>query len=87
MNLRQDRLKGVPIFIPPLPEQQAIVTYLDRKTSQIDTLIELKTRKIELLREKRIALINHVVTKGLDPDVEMKIRGWSGSERFRLIGA
>lgn len=80
INLRQDRLKGVPIFIPPLPEQEAIVTYLDRKTSQIDTLIELKTRKIELLREKRTALINHVVTKGLDPDVEMKDSGveWIG---------
>ena len=66
--------------LPPLPEQQQIVTYLDQKTSQIDELIDKKTRKIELLKEYRTSLINQVVTKGLDPNVEMKDSGveWIG---------
>jgi type I restriction enzyme S subunit len=66
--------------LPPLHEQERIVEYLDRKTALIDSLIEKTVRKIELLREKRTALINHVVTKGLNPDVEMKDSGveWIG---------
>ena len=60
------------IIIPPLSEQQAIVTYLDKKTTLIDNLIKKKQEKIQLLKENRTALINHVVTKGLDPEVEMK---------------
>jgi type I restriction enzyme, S subunit len=66
--------------VPSLPEQQAIADFLDRKTSQIDTLIEKKQRQIELLQEQRAALINHVVTKGLNPNVKMKDSGveWLG---------
>lgn len=66
--------------IPPPPEQHQIVAYLDRKTAQIDELLEKKKRKIELLKEYRTALINQVVTKGLDPNVEMKDSGveWIG---------
>ena len=54
--------------------------YLDRKTTLIDSLIEKTVRKIELLKEKRTSLINEVVTKGLNPDVEMKDSGveWIG---------
>lgn len=58
--------------IPPHSEQKAIVTFLDRETSKIDSLIEKKERLIELLEEKRTALISHAVTKGLDPDAPMK---------------
>jgi type I restriction enzyme, S subunit len=72
INLRQDRLNDTPILLPPLSEQQQIVSYLDTKTSQIDSLIEKTQRKIELLKEKRTSLINEVVTKGLNPNVEMK---------------
>jgi len=66
--------------LPPLPEQQQISNYLDQKTKQIDDLIEKTEQKIELLKEKRTSLINHCVTKGLDPDVEMKDSGveWIG---------
>lgn len=66
---------------PPKSEQDAIVSYLDRATSRIDTLVTKKTRFIELLREKRQALITHAVTKGLDPNVPMKDSGveWLGS--------
>jgi type I restriction enzyme, S subunit len=81
INLRQDRLNNSPLFIPPLHEQQQIVQFLDTKTSLIDTLIEKTQRKIELLKEKRTSLINHVVTKGLNPNVEMKDSGveWIGN--------
>ena len=69
------------LFIsPPLSEQQQIVTFLDTKTKLIDSLIEKTQRKIELLKEKRTSLINEVVTKGLNPNVEMKDSGveWIG---------
>ena len=68
------------IIYPPLSEQQQIVSFLDDKTQKIDSLIQQKEKKIELLKEKRTSLINHVVTKGLDPNVEMKDSGveWIG---------
>ena len=61
-------------------EQYRIANFLDRKTEQIDELIRIKERRIELLHEQRTALINQVVTKGLDPNVEMKPSGveWIG---------
>lgn len=79
-NISQETIKSLRIHCPPTTEQTQIVTYLDKKTSLIDELISLKERKIELLKEKRIALINHVVTKGLDPNVKMKDSGieWIG---------
>ena len=66
--------------VPSLDEQHSIASFLDRETSQIDELISKKQRQIELLQEKRSALISHVVTKGLDPDVKMKDSGveWLG---------
>ena len=73
-------LKRFDINLPPLSEQQQIVFFLDTKTSLIDSLIEKTQRKIELLKEKRTSLINEVVTKGLNPNVEMKDSGvkWIG---------
>lgn len=66
--------------IPPLEGQRTIATFLDRETSRIDALIAKKQRQIELLQEKRSALISHAVTKGLDPNVKMKDSGieWLG---------
>jgi type I restriction enzyme S subunit len=74
------RLAELPIWIPPLSEQRAIAAFLDRETARIDALIRKQERLIELLEEKRAALISHTVTKGLDPDVEMKDSGieWLG---------
>ncbi len=65
---------------PSLQEQTTIATYLDRKTQQIDRLIEIKQKQIELLKEQRTAIINQAVTKGLNPDVPMKDSGieWLG---------
>jgi type I restriction enzyme S subunit len=66
--------------LPSTTEQQAIASFLDRETARIDALISKKERMIELLKEKRIALITQAVTKGLDPNVPMKDSGieWLG---------
>jgi len=66
--------------IPPLKEQRTIAAFLDRETARIDALIEKKQRQIELLQEKRSALISHAVTKGLDPNARTKDSGieWLG---------
>ena len=79
-NLSNRELLDIDFILPPLSEQQQIVSFLDTKTSQIDSLIEKTQRKIELLKEKRNSLINEVVTKGLNPNVEMKDSGvrWIG---------
>ena len=75
-----EKVESVYIILPPLSEQQAITSFLDRKTARIDTLISKKQHLITLLQEKRAALISHTVTKGLDPDVPMKDSGveWLG---------
>lgn len=64
----------------PTSEQTAIATFLDRETAKLDSLIAKQERLIELLQEKRQALIAHAVTKGLNPDVPMKDSGveWLG---------
>ncbi len=66
--------------VPPQPEQRAIAAFLDRETAKIDALVAKKEKLIELLHEKRTALINQSVTKGLDPTVPMKDSGveWLG---------
>lgn len=58
--------------IPTLPEQRTIAAFLDRETARIDALVAKKERLIELLQEKRTALITGAVTKGLDPNVPVK---------------
>lgn len=79
-ELSASDLSALPVPFPPLPEQQAIVDYLDAETDRIDTLISEQRELIELLKEKRQALISHCVTRGLDPDVQMKDSGveWLG---------
>ncbi|ETA70129.1 restriction endonuclease subunit S [Candidatus Pelagibacter ubique] len=70
----------IPLLIPPFSEQEQIVSYLDKKTFIINSLIEKSQKKIELLNEKRTSLINEVVTKGLNSDIAMKDSGveWIG---------
>jgi len=79
-SLENEYYENFEIPVPPRDLQQAIADFLDRKTEQIDTLIEKKQRMIELLEEKRQALITQTVTKGLDPNVPMKDTGieWIG---------
>lgn len=79
-NLNGSVIGSIYIPSPPLDEQRAIAGFLDRETAKIDALVAKKQRLIELLQEKRAALISHAVTKGLDPDVPMKESGveWLG---------
>jgi len=67
-------------ILPPKNEQTAIANFLDQKTAEIDDLIADKEKLIELLQEKRQAIITEVVTKGLNPNVRMKDSGieWIG---------
>jgi type I restriction enzyme S subunit len=66
--------------VPSLKEQKAIASFLDQKTAEIDDLIADKEKLIELLQEKRQAIITEAVTKGLNPNVKMKDSGveWIG---------
>lgn len=68
------------VLYPPIEEQRAIAAFLDRETAKIDGLIEEQRRLIDLLAEKRRAVIVHAVTKGLDRDAPMKPSGveWLG---------
>lgn len=77
---RWDYMKNIKMPTPPLEEQKRISEYLDKKTQKIDELVQKTEKKIELLKEQRTALINHCVTKGLNPDAEMKDSGieWIG---------
>ncbi len=79
-SLSPSNLLEIPLVFPTPSEQIQIANFLDRKTEQIDELIRIKERRIELLQEQRTALINQAVTKGLDPNVEMKPSGaeWIG---------
>ncbi len=79
-ELGRDRLATVALATPPIGEQCAIAAFLDREMARIDGLIEKKRRQIELLQEKRAALITHAVTKGLNPNAPMKESGieWVG---------
>jgi type I restriction enzyme S subunit len=71
---------NLPLIFPPPSEQHAIASFLDRETAKIDALIAEQQRLIELLQEKRQAVISHAVTKGLNPDAPMKDSGieWLG---------
>jgi type I restriction enzyme S subunit len=73
-------VRALPALIPTTFEQTQIARFLDYETAKIDTLIHEQKRLIELLKEKRQAMISHAVTKGLDPDVPMKDSGveWLG---------
>ena len=79
-EFRFNEFKELDLLNPTVSEQIQIVNFLDRKTKQIDELIRIKERQVELLQEQRTVLINQVVTKGLDPNVEMKPSGveWIG---------
>lgn len=74
-NISMDDIQRLDVFIPPLKEQKLIARYLDKKTEQIDLMIEKIQKKIELLKEQRTSLINQCVTKGLDPNAPMKDSG------------
>ena len=82
--INASELACLDIVFPPLPEQQAIAAFLDRETARIDALVSRKERLIELLQEKRAALITRAVTRGLDSNAPLKD---SGVEWLREIPA
>ena len=71
-GINEEHVKSLKILELSFNEQKQIANYLDNKIAKIDEVIENNQKLIELLEEKRITLINQVVTKGLNPDVEMK---------------
>lgn len=79
-DLDYDHFKNIPALLPSPDEQSEIASFLDRETAKIDTLIAKQEKLIELLKEKRQAVISHAVTKGLDPTASMKPSGveWLG---------
>ena len=79
-NLDADAYLMEKFCFPPMHEQRNISCFLDHETAKIDNLIEKQQQLIELLKEKRQAVISHAVTKGLNPDVSMKDSGveWLG---------
>ena len=90
LNLNTDTVGDIKVALPKSIEDiQGIVDFLDHETAKIDSLIEKQQKLIELLKEKRQAVISHAVTKGLDPDVPMKDSGveWLGQvpEHWELV--
>lgn len=79
-SITQAILRGLSVVLPTDDEQGKIARFLDHETAIIDNLIEKQQQLIELLKEKRQAVISHAVTKGLNPDVPMKDSGveWLG---------
>jgi type I restriction enzyme S subunit len=87
-NINQEKVASLKISSPAWSDQATIVCFLDYETAKIDNLIEKQQQLIELLKEKRQAVISHAVTKGLNTDVEMKDSGveWLGEvpEHWRI---
>lgn len=79
-NIGMATLENLPVCFPPKEEQKKIAEFLNYETTKIDHLIEKQQQLIELLKEKRQAVISHAVTKGLNPNVKMKDSGveWLG---------
>ena len=79
-NVSQDILRTLRVACPDHAEQTAIAAFLDRETGKIDELVAEQRRLIELLKEKRQAVISHAVTKGLNPHAPTKPSGieWLG---------
>lgn len=78
--LNQELIKNAIILKPTYEEAETIAKFLDFQTAQIDTLVDKQQTLIQLLKEKRQAVISHAVTKGLNPDAPMKGSGveWLG---------
>lgn len=90
-----DEVKENPTIVPTIEDQKKIADFLDKKTKQLDDLVKKDKQLIELLKEKRIALINKVVTKGLDDSAKLVDSGveWIGKipenwgvHRLKFVG-
>lgn len=90
-GLNFEQAGNLSYIVPSISEQTAIANFLDREIQKIDNLISKQEKLIELLKEKRQAVISHAVTKGINPDVKMKDSGveWLGEipEHWRVTKA
>jgi len=79
-HLNCTNIRDIYLPIPPLEDQLSILTFLDRETAKIDRLMEVRRKQVEVLQERRTAVIHHAVTKGLDPNAKVKPSGveWLG---------
>lgn len=79
-NISQEKINNLKILLPPIEEQQQIVSYLDARCSKIDGAVAQRKAIIEKLKEYKSAVITKAVTKGLNPEAEMKDSGieWIG---------
>ncbi|KAI5915591.1 restriction endonuclease subunit S [Thauera sp. 2A1] len=74
-HLNCTNIRDIFLPIPPLPDQCAILAFLDRETAKIDRLMAVRQKQVECLQEQRTAVIHHAVTKGLDTQAKMKSSG------------
>lgn len=79
-NISQETIKNIYVSLPSINEQQKIAAFLDEKVAHIDNIIEDTKQSIENLKAYKQSLITETVTKGLDPDVEMKDSGFEWIE-------
>ena len=79
-SLTEDQLGAIPVIVPPIEEQQRIADFLDTKCAEIDALTADIQTQIDTLEQDKRSVITETVTKGLDPDAEMKDSGieWVG---------
>jgi type I restriction enzyme S subunit len=88
-NLDFSDIKRMPVLVPPLPEQAAIVRFLDHADRKIRRYIRAKQRLIKLLEEQKQVIIHRAVTRGLNPNVRLKPSGveWLGDvpEHWRIV--
>lgn len=77
---RYDEMRAIVMALPSPEEQRAIAAFLDEKSAKLDEAVRIKEAQIVLLRERRQILIQHAVTRGLNPDAPMKDSGidWIG---------
>ena len=88
-DLSQARMREIPFALPPLPEQAAIVRYLDYADRRTRRYVSAKRKLIALLEEEKQAIVNRAVTRGLDPNVRLKPSGveWLGDvpEHWEIV--
>jgi type I restriction enzyme, S subunit len=86
-GIGQTDINDVTFCLPSISEQRAIAEFLDRETAKIDELIAKKERLIQLLEEKRAALITHAVTRGLNPDAPARLRHRMARPNPKALGS
>lgn len=80
LQIKTDDFQSLPVLLPSVVEQECIAKFLDYELDKIDLLIDKQVRLIELLKEKRQAVISDVVRRGLNHRVKLKVSGneWLG---------